>query len=280
MMKVSYQETKPSPMLKPFVDSYWFQRFEGEKDTESPLQKCLPLGMVQIIIHLEQHECLAWLNNEWKRLPDAFCVGLYKEPVTWKTKGAALCFGINLKPESFLRLFKVPVASLFNHYTDLDSFLGSKVQTLAERMYGISDEKLLVGIAEDFLKNHIRDLDDQRNYLYEATRIIRQSRGSISIEELSRNLYVSERQLQRTFKETLGTSPKTYTRIIRFRNAYEYVQQVKGDHLDWTEVCYNFGYSDQAHFIRDFKEFTGAKPTYIIDQNCKEFYQLNRELVY
>ena len=60
--------------------------------------------------------------------------------------------------------------------------------------------------------------------------------------------------------------PKAYQRIIRFRNAYEYLQQNEGN-FSWANVSYNFGYSDQAHFIRDFKKFTGALPTAIVLHN-------------
>ncbi|RYD57161.1 MAG: AraC family transcriptional regulator [Sphingobacteriales bacterium] len=274
-MHIFQNEFLPSAALRPFVDCYWFQSFTGELCEESPVQRCVPLGMTELIVHVKGNTCYVFVDNEWKALPDAYMVGVYKDAVMWKTQGTSYLFGIRLKPESLIRLFKVPAAGVFNNYTDLDTFFGKKTD-LADRMMGITEVGLLIKIAEDFLYKQLCHLNSERNYVYEATNLIRKSKGDIRLEELSGQLYVSERQLQRGFKDCLGASPKTYIRIIRFRNAYEYVQQ-SGNDLSWANVSYNFGYADQAHFIKDFKQFTGAVPTAIF-QKAEEFPQMSREL--
>jgi len=279
-MKIHYREFKPSLALQPYVDNYWFQVFDGAANEVSPIQTCLPLGMSQIIIHVNRHDCFAFFDNEWKRLPDAFFVGIYKDAVTWKTSGYSVCFGINLKPESLMKLFKIPASTVFNSYTDINNFVSKKVAVLSEKMFDIQCPVLLTKLAEEFLFTQLRNMKEERNFVDEATKMIRQSKGKISIEDLSRHLYVSERKLQRGFKDYLGTSPKTYTRIIRFRNAYEYVQQARQkETISWADVSYHHGYADQAHLIRDFKEFTGTIPTNVIHSKGG-FYQLSEELIY
>jgi AraC-like DNA-binding protein len=64
-------------------------------------------------------------------------------------------------------------------------------------------------------------------------------------------------------------------RIIRFANAYDYVQNEKAS-LNWANLSYHFGYSDQAHFIRDFKQFAGKAPTVMVDEG-QSFYQWSRQ---
>lgn len=273
-MIISYQEFKPSPALQPYVENYWFQVFDGKTGEESPLQKCLPLGMTQIIIHTQYEECRAFINGEWQLLPEAFFVGLYKDAVTWKTNGYTVCFGLNITPESLVQLFNVPAAALFNDYTDVSNFLHARINTFAQQMMGITDPYRLVNILETYLLNRLKDIQAGRTYITEATKLIRRAKGNITIDELCKNLYVSERQLQRSFKDALGTSPKMYTRIIRFRNAYQQVHLSKTNKISWASLSYDFGYADQAHFIRDFKEFTGAIPTIVADDSC-QFYQLS-----
>ena len=272
-MVISYQEFKPSEVLCPYIENYFMLVFQGDNNEESPLQRCLPLGMAQIIIHTYQQDCLGYFNNEWQRMPDALFVGIYKDVVTWKTYGYSVCFGITLKPESLMHLFKVPAAALFNNYTDISSFLNKRINDLAEQMYGINDTAKLIGISEEFLLNRLKSVKAERSYVDEASKIIRHVKGNISIDSLCKKLYISERQLQRSFKDMMGTSPKTYTRIIRFRNAYQQIKQANGEKISWTDISYDFGYSDQAHFIRDFKEFSGAVPSLVIQDNC-QFYQL------
>jgi AraC-like DNA-binding protein len=72
-------------------------------------------------------------------------------------------------------------------------------------------------------------------------------------------LQVGERQLQRMFKDNLGLSPKSYFRLMRFRHA---VASVRGRReIDWLDLTHTLGYSDQSHFIRDFKAFAGVTPS-------------------
>ena len=118
-MKSNHQEFKPSPVLYPFVENYWLHSFEAADNQESPVQRCLPVGTLEIIIHLDDNPCQALINNHWQKLPKAFLVGLYRETVQWKSVGSERKFGIQLKPESLLQLFNLPVASLFNNFTDL-----------------------------------------------------------------------------------------------------------------------------------------------------------------
>ncbi|WP_315815056.1 helix-turn-helix domain-containing protein [Paraflavitalea speifideaquila] len=80
--------------------------------------------------------------------------------------------------------------------------------------------------------------------------------------------------MQRSFRDTLGASPKTYTRIIRFRNAYRQVIQTAHKKISWAHLSLDHGYADQAHFIRDFKAFAGVSPSLIIEREGP-FYQLS-----
>lgn len=273
-MVITYKEYKPSLLLQPYVENYWFQLFDGGRDEFSPLQVCLPLGMTQIIFHINGQDCHVFANGDWQRLPDAFFVGIYKEIVTWKTQGRSVCFGINLKPESLVQLFKVPASALFNDYTDVANFMNARIRSLAEEMMGNEDSQRLVDIAEKYLESRVRQLRFEESCLHHAARLIRDSKGQISVETLCKSLYVSERQLQRSFKNELGTSPKTYTRIIRFRNTYQYLKRASVQNISWASLSFDYGFADQSHMIRDFKEFSGVNPTDIINQTGS-FYQLS-----
>lgn len=275
-MTVSYREYEPSPLLSPYVDTYWYQSFHNADGIQAPVQRCLPLGMMEIIIHFGD-KCFIDFEDKWEQLPDAYFVGIYKDPVRWVPGGESSLLGIRLKPESLLKMFKIPAAKLFNNYVDIESMVGTRMNAFAEKVHEAKHVGEMIRIAENFLLNQLKDIEEERNYLYEATEIIRRHKGNISISKLTQDLYISERQLQRSFKDVFGTSPKTYLRIIRFRNAYEYVQRAENE-ISWADVSYNFGYADQAHLIRDFKEFAGEVPTIIPKENS--FYQMTGQLTY
>jgi transcriptional regulator GlxA family with amidase domain len=69
---------------------------------------------------------------------------------------------------------------------------------------------------------------------------------------------LSERSLERYFKQWIGLTPKFYSRIIRFAHIFELVNK---DQKNWAEISAQAGFYDQAHFIKNFRAFTGEEPS-------------------
>ncbi|MBG6063636.1 AraC-like DNA-binding protein [Flavobacterium sp. CG_9.1] len=86
---------------------------------------------------------------------------------------------------------------------------------------------------------------------------------NITVETLSEKLKVSDSSLFRLFKNNLGQNPKSYLKTIRFRTILD---EIMNGQQSPTEVNYLNQYYDQAHFINDFKTYTGYSPKKLIDQ--------------
>ena len=56
-----------------------------------------------------------------------------------------------------------------------------------------------------------------------------------------------------------GLTPKLFCRVQRFQKVLRRIRT--GREVDWTGVALDSGYFDQAHFIHDFKAFSGLSPT-------------------
>jgi AraC-like DNA-binding protein len=56
----------------------------------------------------------------------------------------------------------------------------------------------------------------------------------------------------------MGMSPKTLARIVRFQNALH--NMLKDEERSVLDCIRGLNYSDQSHFHREFKEFTGISP--------------------
>jgi methylphosphotriester-DNA--protein-cysteine methyltransferase len=99
-----------------------------------------------------------------------------------------------------------------------------------------------------------------------AVRLIQQQRGNISVDDLSRELGVNYKYLERQFLRIIGLTPKSYSRIARFQNVMQALRYA-AFHA-WPSLALDCGYYDQAHFIKEFKAFTGATPSeFIARQN-------------
>ncbi|CAD0004826.1 MULTISPECIES: helix-turn-helix domain-containing protein [Flavobacterium] len=85
------------------------------------------------------------------------------------------------------------------------------------------------------------------------------SLGQMDIVQLRNKVGMTRASFQNHFKQQIGVSPKTYSRIVRENVAYKEIQQIKN--VDWEQATHDFRYFDQSHFIKDFKHFFGCKPS-------------------
>jgi AraC-like DNA-binding protein len=79
------------------------------------------------------------------------------------------------------------------------------------------------------------------------------------IATVSDTIGLSAKRFIERFKIEVGLTPKRYCRIRRFQRAVARVNG--GHHIDWPQVALDCGYFDQAHFINDFRSFSGLTPT-------------------
>jgi transcriptional regulator GlxA family with amidase domain len=108
----------------------------------------------------------------------------------------------------------------------------------------------------------MRNADVIDSILKSTIDTILSTKGRVAINEILKDELTRRRQLERKFSQHVGISPKQLGRIIRLQEALKMLLNKQADNL--TEIAYENQYFDQAHFIKDFKEFTGVNP--------KEFY--------
>lgn len=169
-------------------------------------------------------------------------------------------FGVRFQPGFFFPIRDKKIDS----FTDTETFIldvPKDYQILMEKIFECSlleqKKDLMLEFIERFSKSDYM-VDE---IVQETLRLISISHGNIDIKEISEMLSYSERHLTRLFTGSLGYSPKTFVRIVRFQYALEMMitnaKEYEGNLSDYIE---KLGYSDQAHFQREFKEFTSLTP--------------------
>lgn len=261
-MKLIYQEYQPSSVLEKIVDTYWYNAFEDNQEPHSSLQSCLPHGMVELIIHLNQDRSEGFFKGHWMPFPEAFLVGIMEGPVIWRLPRKTALFGIRFKPESISPLFGFTVKTLANTCTDASFFMNKEITSIIKNMQQAPDNPTRVFFIEAFLLNQISRFHPSKNHFSKALDLIRKADLVYSVDDLSKAVCMSERQLQRVFKGNLGIGPKSYIQIFRFRKIYQILQNKPN--VSCHDLAFDFGYADQAHFIRDFKTFSGKTPKKVV----------------
>ena len=87
---------------------------------------------------------------------------------------------------------------------------------------------------------------------------IRQQRGNIRLEQLETLTGFTCRTLQRQFRQDTGMSPKVFSRIIRCQSALKSIHLQR--EMTFSDLAFDLGFSDQSHFLREFKKLVSTTP--------------------
>jgi AraC-like DNA-binding protein len=257
-MDVRLKEYEPVDLLKPYVEFFWEGEFNRHGMSRLQ-QRVIPNGYVEMIIHLSDLHCDLSRGNAWRQSPDYTIIGLYTKPYEVHFSNFVNVFGIRFKPEGFYNVFGVPSAEFSEKFEDMEDIAGVAFREFCEKLRESATASGKLIIAEEYLLRNLEYKKLNMDYVNRAAEIIRKVNGFIRIEDLSGEVYISKRQLEREFKRKVGISPKLYMRISRLNAVHRALEQNKK--LDFTKITYACGYADQAHFIKDFKSFTGEKPS-------------------
>ncbi len=110
--------------------------------------------------------------------------------------------------------------------------------------------------------------DPAPNPVQKAIEAIAAANGNADLDSVARQANLSPRQFRRRCLEESGLGPKHLCRVLRFRHACRIARAVgqlnmgqrNMDRLNWSAIALEAEYFDQAHFIRDFRRFTGLTP--------------------
>lgn len=170
----------------------------------------------------------------------------------------AVCF----HPGAAFHFFDLPMKELTDNNILLFDLWGNKINELEDNISLCNNHKERVLAVQKFLLNFIqREPINKSAYEYCLWQI-NLFKGQMPLKILSKKTNISQRQLSRQFNAFLGLSPKEYSRVKRFLCSIDNIK--KYPFYSLTQIAYESGYFDQAHFIHDCKEFTGMTPKELV----------------
>jgi AraC-like DNA-binding protein len=250
----TYRTWKIHPRrLAAFIDSFTVYEF----DENLPV-RLNPEGFFEFIFQLGNG--FVQSNAEvsiWENRPNLFIGGLHNKSYWIKpvNKNSKL-ISVNFKPNCAryfipdrLNLFKNKIVSLDDVFRQVSVNRLNDIQECHSIGQSIElIETFLISIFNERPKSRI-------DYAVES---IYCNNGFVNINKLAREVCLSHSQFRRRFNEEIGTNPKEYSKIIRVKYIGKRLSEKPDEFL--TKLCYEMGYFDQSHFIKDFKSITGFSP--------------------
>lgn len=161
-------------------------------------------------------------------------------------------------------LFGVPSAELPVTGFDGVDVLGRRAASLPERAAAARDWSEVFATVADYLvqARQRRDGATVRPEVAHAWYLLERTMGRMPVGELANRVGVSTRHLSTLFQQEVGRSPKTVSRLMRFRHASTRIAESarKYGRGDLATVAVDTGYCDQAHLTREFSQFAGVPP--------------------
>ena len=254
---MNYQTFQPHSDLGSLINCYWTLEVPAENNSER--QRIIPDGCIEMAFILGDDIKRYTSKDEFILQPRAMVLGQTIEPFYIEPTGFVNTFAIRFYPYGFANFVTMPIKDLANKETPIELLFGAyTAKELEQKIIHATDTKQRIEIIENFLLEKLNDKITIDNIVKQTVEALLSSNGTESITTILKEDLSKRRQLERNFKKQIGISPKQLGKVIRLQTALKMLLNKKKDNL--TNIAYESEYFDQAHFIKDFKEFTGINP--------------------
>ena len=257
---MNYQTFEPNENLVSLIKCYWTLESTDEEIPEK--QTIVPDGCIEMIFHY----CDAYKqyieNGNSIIQPKCFVIGQLTRPLEIEPTGKTGIFSIRFHPNGFLPFTTLPIKEMENTAVALEKIFGTDGQEIERKSLNVNTTLERIKLIESFFLRRLSDRPTIDRIVKSTVETILTANGQLSIDELSKKTNINRRQLERKFSLAIGLSPKQLSKTVRLQAMLKILLNKQFTSL--TSLAYQGDYYDQAHFIKDFREFTGFTP--------KEFY--------
>lgn len=241
-----YSELYPRKELSNYIASY----FEARNLSNQPHKLTIcPDGYFKLIIQLVDNKIVAF-----------FLTGIWAKEVEIVIQPHVVTYGIRFKIIAPELLIKREVKSILNSVEQLDT----RYMNIASIEFD-SFEGVVVQLEKRLMSKLPAEHEIKSNRL-RLSQFLYSTYDDIQAKEVAKQIYWSQREINRYLGKHIGVSLKKYLNIQRCYRAY--LQIRVGDFFPES------GFFDQAHFIREVKKHTGQTPTALYQKQNDQFIQL------
>lgn len=250
---ISIHYFAPPPALLHHVSSlYWFEtQISGFAD----LMRA-ELGQIRLLV--EGCGDTQYMGGRHRTSSGAVLQGATTAPAHYTAQGRLRLFGIGLLPLGWAELIGVPAHELADDAVDLACVMPpAAVTRLMDQLGSATDNNTRCRVVCDFLLDRLAANRDPARWFTRLADYWLTASPNPQVDALVAASGMSSRSVERLTQRIYGASPKLLARKYRALGAA--VRLGMGEARNWSDAA-GLAFYDQAHFIREFKAFTGMTP--------------------
>jgi len=253
------------PTIAQYIDCYWLLE-KNQGDAGPMFPKLNPDPAAHLIIAHRQQSFSYQHDSYSSNGTGCHLILPYQKTYTLDHSKPFIVLGIKLKVGA---LYSIPLLAT---HPLLDEVLPLNIQK--QLLINPEQEAALINqsaqqatIFRDTLDTLLQPLvskGKEDNHSLLVRKILNELSGTTladkSLSHLGHKLGCSQRTIERSFSKVTGITLKQYHSMQRLETMLDHLHKLETSNINWSEIAYTFGFSDQPHLIRTIKSTLGSTP--------------------
>lgn len=257
----------PSDILKPYIKHYWV--LYASKSLSNVV--LFPSGFMEFAINISEGNATIYLGNRISKMPKLEILGHITNPTTETISAGTTVLITRFYPHAASIFLPNPAEDFTNNSTDLNNVLNDNLSGFYHQLMEQPSLHQKIKVLEAFLIQRLMNTNkklETAKLVEQLCKTIQAEGSSFNLKKLASRYQISERYIQKIFLDYVGITPQRLFSVQRFTRS---LQLVRTASTSLTDIGYECGYYDQAHFIREFKSYAGLTPLQVMKDCQKEW---------
>ena len=273
-----FETYEPSAPIDALVESiFHYKDFEPDHSIE----RVVPTGHVFAIFELDGIERNTFDNETLKPNASfrfAWVSGVHRNYISISAHQHSEMFAIQFRAHGAHPFLHLPMSQVADKIVAGSDILDGELLSLREELITATSSADKFAVADAWLESRYDEKLVAPKSIVDVVELL-QAEPASKLNDIIGRYSSTQKHLISQFKKYIGITPKQYQRVLRFNDVFNQMQN--DQFLSWSDIAHLCGYSDQSHFIREFRNFSGFNPESYLKEQFEEdatnFFPLDRD---